>query len=438
MIRLSISTRIRLLVTCLTGLVTLLFAGTGWIILLDAEDALHDAYFVAAAKGIADGGSPGLLPAGVSAHPDADFLRSKMNLRDIPAAPGTYEIFANDDLTQSILVRGFADRLRLWFVLGYEREYRLWIGSGGALGRPLFVLADLSTQEVSEGATDAAIHKLIFLSAGLFVVALGVSELITRWTLKPLRRLTERVVREDAATSGARFHANFPKDEIGQLAAALDDYRSRLEEMLARERRFLSDCSHELRTPIATLKTALAILGTPAEKEANHNQVRERLRRSAHRMERLVRTFLLLARDRTPPVDPEETDVGELVYGVAEEIRSLNPRASLAVNLVYPSPTMVRINSEALSILCHNLIGNAYLHVGEGKLEITVRRQDQSISIVFTDDGPGLPDNPSSYARGGNGIGLTLVERVCKACGWSFHKGSSPEGGAKLEIIMPA
>jgi signal transduction histidine kinase len=99
---------------------------------------------------------------------------------------------------------------------------------------------------------------------------------------------------------------------------------------------------------------------------------------------------------------------------------------------------MVRINSEALSILCHNLIGNAYLHVGEGKLEITVRLQDQSISIAFTDDGPGLPENPSSHARGGNGIGLTLVERVCKACGWSFHKGSSSEGGAKLEITMPA
>jgi signal transduction histidine kinase len=438
MIRLSIGTRIRLLVTCLTGLVTLLFAGIGWVILLDAEDALHDAYFVAAAKGVADGGNPGLLPAGVSAHSDADFLSSKMNLRDIPAAPGIYEIFANDDLTQSILVRGFGDRLRLWFVLGYEREYRLWIGSGGTPGRPVFVLADLSTQEVSEGATDAASHKLIFLSAGLFLVALGVSELITRWTLKPLRRLTGRVVREDAATAGARFHADFPKDEIGQLAAALDDYRSRLEEMLARERRFLSDCSHELRTPIATITTALDILGTPAEKGANHDHVRERLRRSAHRMERLIRTFLLLARDRTPPVDPEVTDVGELVHGVAEEIRALNPRGSLAVNLVYPSPIMVRINSEALSILCHNLIGNAYLHVGEGKLEITVRRQDQSISIVFTDDGPGLPENPSSYARGGNGIGLSLVERVCKACGWSFHKGSSSEGGAKLEIILPA
>lgn len=438
MIRLSIGTRIRLLVTCLTGLVTLLFAGIGWIILLDAEDALHDAYFVAAAKGFADGGSPELLPAGVSAHPDADFLRSKMNLRDIPAAPGVYEIFANDDLTQSLLVRGLSDRLRLWFVLGYEREYRLWIGSGGTPGRPVFVLADLSTQEVSKGATDAAIHKLIFLSAGLFLIALGVSELITRWTLKPLRRLTGRVVREDATTSGARFHADFPKDEIGQLAAALDDYRSRLEEMLSRERRFLSDCSHELRTPIATITTALDILGTPAEKGANHDHVRERLRRSAHRMERLIRTFLLLARDRTPPVDPEATDVGELVHGVAEEIRALNPRGSLAVSIVYPSPTMVRINSEALSILCHNLIGNAYLHVGEGKLEITVRRQAQSISMVFTDDGPGLPENPSSYARGGNGIGLTLVERVCKACGWSFHKGSSSEGGAKLEIIMPA
>lgn len=437
MIRLSIGTRIRLLVLCLTGLVTVLFAGIGWIILLDAEDALHDAYFVAAAKAVADGGSRELLPAGVSAHPDAAFLSTKMNLRELPTAPGTYEIFANDDLSQSLLVRGFADRLRLWFVLGYEREFRLWVGTEAARGRPLFVLADLSTQEISEGATDAAIHKLIFLSGGLFLAALGVSELITRWTLRPLRRLTGRVTRDDAATEGSRFHADFPKDEIGQLAAALDDYRSRLEETLARERRFLSDCSHELRTPIATLTSALDLLESPALKETSHDQIKGRLRRSAHRMERLVRTFLLLARDRTPPADTEATDVEELVRGVADEIRMLNPRGSLSVSLACPSPIVIRINSEALSILCHNLIGNAYLHAGGGKLEITILRENGATSIVFMDDGPGIPEVPSAYARGGNGIGLTLVERVCKACGWPFLKGSSAGGGARLEIIIP-
>lgn len=103
MIRFSIGARIRLLVVCLTALITVLFAGIGWIILLDAEDAIHDAYFTTAAHAIAEGKNPDLLPAGVSAYRDAGFLRSKMNLRDIPEAPGLYEIFANEDLTQSLI-----------------------------------------------------------------------------------------------------------------------------------------------------------------------------------------------------------------------------------------------------------------------------------------------------------------------------------------------
>ena len=435
MTRFSIGARIRLLVVCLTALVTVLFAGIGWIILLDAEDAILDAYFTTAAHAIAEGKNPDILPAGVSAYKDAGFLRTKMNLRDIPEAPGLYEIFANDDLTQSLLVTGFYDRLRLWFVLGYEREFRLWIGPKDPRGTATVVLADLSTEEVSEEATDAAIHRLMLLSAALFIVALGVSELITRWTLTPLRRLTGRVAREEAATKGARFHADFPRDEIGQLAAALDDYRSRLEEALARERRFLSDCSHELRTPIATLTTALDILDT--ENGAGNGQVKARLRRSVHRMERLVRTFLLLAREQTPPNDPEEIDIGKLVLNVAEEVRTLNPRSTLAVGLSCPEPVLVRINGEALAILCHNLISNAYLHVGEGRLDINILRQDRSVTVVFTDNGPGLPESPSSYARGGNGIGLTLVERVCKACRWTFVRGSAPEGGARLAIVIP-
>lgn len=436
MIRFSIGARIRLLVVCLTALITVLFAGIGWIILLDAEDAIHDTYFTTAAQSVAEGKNPDMLPAGVSVHRDAGFLRSKMNLRDIPDKPGLYEIFANEDLSQSLLVRNLSDRLRLWFVLGYEREYRLWVGPEGPRAGTTVVLADLSTQEFSEAATDTAIHRLMLLSAGLFIVALGVSELITRWTLTPLRRLTGSVTRNEAATNGGRFHADFPRDEIGRLAAALDDYRSRLEEALARERRFLSDCSHELRTPITTLTTALDILD--AESGSGNDQVKARLRRSVQRMERLVRTFLLLAREQTPPNDPEEIDIGKLVLNVAEEVRTLNPRSTLAVGLSCPEPVLVRINGEALAILCHNLISNAYLHVGEGRLDINILRQDRSVTLVFTDNGPGLPESPSSYARSGNGIGLTLVERVCKACRWTFVRGSAPEGGARLEIVIPA
>jgi hypothetical protein len=137
--------RIRLLVVCLAALVIAAFAAVGWFILLEAEDAIHDRYFAAAAADLAAGRSGTSPVAGLSAHADASFLRDKMGLREIPTDPGLHEIFANYDLSRSEVIRPFPDQLRLWFVLGYEREYRLWIPPRESAGDIRAVLADFST-----------------------------------------------------------------------------------------------------------------------------------------------------------------------------------------------------------------------------------------------------------------------------------------------------
>jgi signal transduction histidine kinase len=431
--------RIRLLVVGLAALVIGTFAVVGWIILLDAEDAIHDRYLEAAAADIAAGRSGPSLPAGLSAHPDAGFLRDKMGLREIPTAPGLHDIFANDNLTRSALIRTFPDRLRLWLVLGYEREFRLWIPPRETTGDIRAVLADLSTLEVSEAATDEATRRLLVLSAALFLLALAASHLITRWTLKPVRRLTQLVLGDPADPAASRFRESLPGDEVGQLAAALDSYRQRLGEALARERHFLSDCSHELRTPIATLRSALDLQGKSSGDAASGERLLTQMRRTSQRMERLVQTFLLLAREQTPPADACAVDVGAMVRQVVEEIRGLHPGHPLGIDVAVhgPSDVILRIHGESLAVLCHNLVGNAYLHAGGGKLAITVRRAEGEVSIVFADDGPGLPEPTSAPSEGGHGIGLSLVERICRARGWSFNRGPGALGGARLEIRIP-
>jgi signal transduction histidine kinase len=317
-----------------------------------------------------------------------------MGLREIPTNPGLHDIFANDDLSRSEVIRSFPDRIRLWFVLGYEREYRLWIPPRESAGDIRAVLADLSTLEVSEAATDEATRRLLILSAVLFLLALAASHLITRWTLGPVRRLTQLVLGDPADPAVSRFRESLPGDEVGQLAAALDSYRQRLGEALARERHFLSDCSHELRTPIATLRSALDLHGKSGGDPASGGRLLAQMRRTAQRMERLVQTFLLLAREQTPPADACAVDVGAMVRQVVEEIRALHPGHPLriAVAVHCPSNATLSIHGESLAVLCHNLVGNAYLHAGGGNLEITVRKEDGSVSIAFEDDGPGLPE----------------------------------------------
>jgi signal transduction histidine kinase len=433
-----LASRIRLLVVCFAALLILVFSGIGWIILLDAEDAIHDRYFIRAAEDLVAGRAGAPPPAGVTAHSDAGFLDGKMRLHPIPSTPGLHEIFANEDLTRSVVVRTFFDRLRVWILLGYEREFRLWIAPEEVRGDVRVVLADLSTTELSESETERAGKRLLILSVLLFLLALGVSQLITRWALKPVRDLTRRVFHDRADTGESRFRENFPSDEIGRLASALDDYRQRLGAALSRERHFLSDCSHELRTPIATLKSSLDLLDQAADDAPARDRIMARIRRSTQRMERLVRTFLLLAREQTPPADAGVVDVGILVREVVGETRALHPGHPLEITIHGPSGVMLKIHRETLAVLCHNLVGNAYLHAGGGSLEITILRRENSVSLIFQDDGPGLPEPPAPPAPGGHGIGLSLVERICQVHGWTFTRGPAPQGGARLEIDIPA
>lgn len=227
------------------------------------------------------------------------------------------------------------------------------------------------------------------------------------------------------------------EDEIGQLASALDDYRHRLGKGISRERDFLSDCSHELRTPIATIKSALDLLDQTAEPTARE-RISGRIGRSAQRMERLVQTFLLLARDRKPPASAGALDAGKLIRHVAAEIRSLHPDHSMEISIHNDAEVMLEADTEILTVLCHNLIGNAFQHAGGGLLEISIHSHSESVSLVFQDDGQGFPELPGPASPGNYGIGLSLVARLCETCGWSFVRSPSPNGGARLEVSIPS
>lgn len=433
-----LESRIRLLIVCFAALIILVVSGIGWIILLDAEDAIHDRYFIKTAEDIVNDRSGTTLPAGITAHADASFLMGKMRLHEIPSTPGLHEIFANDDLTRSVAVRTFFDRLRLWIILGYEREFRLWIASEECKGNMRVVLADLSTTELSEAETDKARDQLLMLSALLFLLALGIGQLISQWALKPVRELTRRVLHDRADTQTSLLRKDFPTDEIGQLASALDEYRQRLGAALSREHHFLSDCSHELRTPIATLKSALDLLDQAEGDAISRNRITGRMRRSAQRMERLVRTFLLLARERRPPASAGSVNIENIVRSVVDEVGALHPEHPLKITIQSDREVMLEIDPETLTVLCHNLIENAYLHAGGGLLEITIRSDEKSVSLVFQDDGPGFPKLPGPTVPGGYGIGLSLVERLCKACDWTFTRGTGQGGGARLEVGISA
>jgi signal transduction histidine kinase len=439
--------RIRLLLVGLATAITAASTVGGWVLLIEVEDLVQDTYLGALLRqvALADAASP--LPPGVVRLTDAAWLTRHHDLHAVPTARGLHEIFADDEGRRAVIPRGPLDHVKLWLIEPREREYRLWVEPAEEGRAAVWVLADLQNREFSETNLSGVQVWLGVLSAGILLASLLASAVITRWALRPMLALAERVRAREAEREAGRHDevalaSGLPDDEIGYLARMLDAYHERLRETLTRERRFIADCSHELRTPVTTLKGATMLLRElPPEAEARERLL-ARLERSVRRMERLIQTFLMLAREKRLPEPTGEVDLAEVVREVVDEWRALHSGHALAVEVTAPEPVRVRCHREGVAVLAHNLIGNAFAHLAGGRLEITVARAASGVAILrFEDDGPGLPEFAPRSAvaeKGGPGygLGLSLVDRLCAAQGWNIAKRPRVGGGTWIEVTV--
>lgn len=443
-----LASRIRWLLVGLATAITAASSIGGWVLLLEVEDVVQDAYLGALLRQVAIANEASPMPPGVVRVKDAAWLARHHDLHTVPKEPGLHEFFADEEGRRAVVSSGAWGRLRLWWIEPREREYRLWVEPAFA-GRPaVWVLADLENREFSETNLVGVQVWLAVLSAGILLASLLASAVITRWALRPVLALAERVrareVEREAGRQGEIALADgLSDDEIGFLARTLDGYHERLRETLTRERRFIADCSHELRTPVTTLKGAATLLRElPPEAEARERLL-ARVERSVNRMERLIQTFLMLAREKRLPEPSGEVGLAEVVREVAEEWRALHPGHALVVKVCggTEGEVAVRCHREGVAVLAHNLIGNAYAHLAGGRLEITVARDAEGgARLRFEDDGPGLPEfaagaGASAESGGpGYGLGLSLVDRLCAAQGWSIAKRPREGGGTWIEV----
>jgi signal transduction histidine kinase len=213
----------------------------------------------------------------------------------------------------------------------------------------------------------------------------------------------------------------------------------RLRESLARERDFLADCSHELRTPVAILKGAVSLLQTSTDGSARERYF-GRIERSVHRMERLIEIFLMVAREDHHPTPMRSVDAAGVVAEVVDEIRALYPTHPLRIQLFADQEVTILCHREVLAVLCHNLIGNAFAHLPGGELYVRVDTMDGEGRLRVEDNGPGLPEfrDITVASAPGHGRGLTLVERLCRTHRWRLHKVPRDQGGTCIEVIFPA
>jgi signal transduction histidine kinase len=321
---------------------------------------------------------------------------------------------------------------------------------------------------VAESAQTADGQRIVVVARAL-VDVLDTTTMLTRWLIIGVPVLlvvvalttwfavgralgpVEAIRREVDEISSAQLHRRVPQpksdDEIGRLAATMNRMLVRLEDARNSQRRFVSDASHELRSPITTIRQhAEVTLAHPDQTSAR--ELAEVVLAEQQRMQRLVEDLLLLARaDENIPLDRVPVDLDDLAF---EEGHRLRSTTSARVDTSAVTAARVRGDSDALRRVLRNLGENAARHAS-GRVAITLVDVGDDVVLTIDDDGPGIAeserervlrrfvrlDEARSRDDGGSGLGLSIVDEVVRAHCGSVSISQSPLGGARVEVRLP-
>ena len=263
-----------------------------------------------------------------------------------------------------------------------------WVTGAGARtpAGPVTVLVGADREPVETVAMTVAGLLAVGGPIVVALVAFGTYRLVGA-ALQPVERIRARV---SSVTSG-KLHDRIPvppaDDEVGRLAVTMNDMLDRLESGQAAQRRFVSDASHELRSPLSTIIAALELAHDRPE-FLDQAVIDESMLPEAHRMRRLVEDLLLLARadEHTDRHVVTDVDLDDVVYAEADRVRAITG-LSVATEISH-----VRVSGDprALSRLVRNLVDNAIRHARSG-IRLECAQVAARAQITVADDGPGIP-----------------------------------------------
>jgi signal transduction histidine kinase len=287
-----------------------------------------------------------------------------------------------------------------------------------------------------------------FVIAALPVVVLSALAgwLLARRSLRPVDDIT-RLASTIAASGTMDGRVSLRSDdELGRLAATFDAMLERLEASFARERAFIGDVSHELRTAVGAM-TAIAEVALGHERDpAEYRIALESVVRRGKVLTSVIDDLLLLARaDAGVLRTTERAEINDIVAAVGADAQRSSSSIRIDVDLA-DEAAFVEATGELLARALGNVVANALRHAG-GRISLAVERRDGSVIVRVDDDGPGIAVQERDqvlrrFYRGasryeGTGIGLALSAAVARAYGGDIVVADSPLGGARVAISLP-
>ncbi|MGK8500362.1 sensor histidine kinase [Nocardia asiatica] len=310
-------------------------------------------------------------------------------------------------------------------------------------GQPATVYAGASLETTDSAVADARQAMLIGLSPLLVVVA-AVTWLVTRRALRPVEAIRAQLAEIMDGDLSRRVPEPRSRDEIARLAKTTNATLAALERSADRQRQFIADAAHELRSPIASLRTQLEVAQAHPDLLELDGLIDDTIR-----LEHLAADLLLLARldageqPRSERVDLTALVRDELAHRVGDRV---------TVDLAAPDDAVVVTGSRTqLARVLGNLVDNAQRHAASTVLVTVERGADGRIVLSVADDGPGVPqadrdrifqrfvrlDDARTRDEGGAGLGLAIVRDVVERHGGAIHVTDGAPGGACFVVTLP-
>jgi signal transduction histidine kinase len=278
--------------------------------------------------------------------------------------------------------------------------------------------------------------------AGFVALMMLLSGALAFWlaerVIEPVKELARRVRDIGPDTAHVDLAADFPDDEVGELAHAFEQRLDRLAAFIERERAFTADVSHELRTPLAVIRGAAEVLLADATRPAPERERLERIERAAADMADLSTALLAMARERDE-ARHEVVDLAGLLEETLDRHQYLLRGKAVAVVLDILARPAVTADHNLLAIVLANLVRNSFIYTERG----TVRVVLEAGRLTIADTGPGIPGDAigqvfqrhfkGQYSRGA-GIGLALVKKICDRYGCAVILDSKEGVGTWAEL----
>ena len=314
-------------------------------------------------------------------------------------------------------------------------------------------LRDRRTTNPLEDALLLELRSISLVGLGLVTVIGGVSAyFVAGFTLRPVRKVSKAAQRISANTLNTRLALDGPKDEVKELADTFDAMLGRLERTFDQQSRFVGDVAHELRTPLASLRTNLEVV--TADENAtldDYHEMANAQERALTRLERVVADLLILAKSEQP-LAHSDVSLGSLMEEVFSGLEHKASERHVELSLTSTTEIVIRGNESLLARVFSNLIENGInYNLSGGEVLVTIDRKDCWAVVNIADTGIGImpetqthifdrfyrADGSRSRHNGGAGLGLSLVTAIVQQHGGQVGVTSTPHCGSTFTVLLP-